>query len=166
MTSTYEVSKIIKVLMVLLSNVAYFPSPNFEMDLLDTWLAPPQYTCLRNKNTVDEIIISASKFQNNFWDSIKRGIFTSFSVKNWCFQSQGGKWLTEVRKKEQIKDTKKEAKKIKSDNFSRSDREKFNNAIARLEKLIIRYHYDYFAFGGTNNICFNCMYLNVRQLNI
>ena len=75
MTLTYEVFEIIKVPMVILLDVAYFPTPNFEMDLLDTWLAPPQYTCLRNKNTVDENIIGAYKFQNNFLVSIKIGHF-------------------------------------------------------------------------------------------
>ena len=40
----------------------------------------------------------------------------------------------EAIKKKQRTDTKKDAKRIKSDNFTRSNREKSNNAIAILEE--------------------------------
>ena len=40
-------------------------------------------------------------------------------------------------KKKQRTDTKKEVKRIKSDNFTRCNREKFNIAIAILKKLMI-----------------------------
>ena len=49
--------------------------------------------------------------------------------------------------KKQRTDTKKEAKKIKSDNFRRSNREKFSIAIAILETLMIGWHHNYFIFG-------------------
>jgi len=42
----------------------------------------------------------------------------------------------EPSKKEQRTDTNKDAKRIKSDNFTRSNREKSNIAIAILEKLL------------------------------
>ena len=38
------------------------------------------------------------------------------------------------------------AKRIKSDNFTRSNREKSNIAIAILEKLMIGLHHNYFVF--------------------
>ena len=50
----------------------------------------------------------------------------------------------EPSKKKQRTDTKKNAKRIKSD--TRSNREKSNIAIAILEKLIIRWHHNYFVF--------------------
>ena len=52
----------------------------------------------------------------------------------------------EPAKKKQRTDTKKDAKWIKCDNFTRSNREKTNNAIAILEKLMIGLHHNYFAF--------------------
>ena len=51
-----------------------------------------------------------------------------------------------TRRKEII--PKKEAKKIKSDHLTRSNREKSNIAITILKNLIIRYKYNYFAFWG------------------
>ena len=48
-------------------------------------------------------------------------------------------------KKKQRTDTKKDAKRIKSDNFTRSNREKSDIAIAILEKLIIGWHHNYFV---------------------
>ena len=45
-------------------------------------------------------------------------------------------------------DMKNEAKKIKSDTFTRSHREKSNIATLILERLIIREKYDYFGFFG------------------
>ena len=42
--------------------------------------------------------------------------------------------------------TKKDAKRIKSDNFTRNNREITNIAIAILEKLIIGWHHNYFVF--------------------
>ena len=62
-------------------------------------------------------------------------------------------------KKKQRTDTKKYAKRIKSDNFTRSNREKSIIAIAILERkklldgtIIISY------FGGSNNIFADCKY--------
>ena len=52
----------------------------------------------------------------------------------------------EPSKKKQRIDTKKDAKRIKSDNFPRSNREKSNIAIAILEKLMIVWHHNYFVF--------------------
>ena len=52
----------------------------------------------------------------------------------------------ESSKKKQRTDTKKVAKRIKSDNFTRSNREKSNIAIAKLEKLMIGWHHNYFVF--------------------
>ena len=52
-------------------------------------------------------------------------------------------------KKKQRIDTKKDAKMIKSDNFTRSNREKSNIAIAILEKLTIGWHHNYFVFSPT-----------------
>ena len=46
------------------------------------------------------------------------------------------------KKKKQRTDIKKDAK---SDNFTRSNREKFNIAIALLEKLMIGWHHNYFS---------------------
>ena len=43
-------------------------------------------------------------------------------------------------------DTKKDAKRIKSDNFTRSKREKSNIAIAILKKLMIGWQHNYFVF--------------------
>ena len=51
----------------------------------------------------------------------------------------------EPSKKKQGNDTKKNANKIKSDDF-RSNREKFNNARAILEKFMIGWHHNYFVF--------------------
>jgi hypothetical protein len=42
--------------------------------------------------------------------------------------------------------TTKDAKRIKSDNFTRSNREKSNIVIAILEKLMIGWHHNYFVF--------------------
>ena len=47
------------------------------------------------------------------------------------------------KKKKQRTDIKKDAK---SDNFTRSNREKFNIAIALLEKLMIGWHHNYLTF--------------------
>ena len=49
-------------------------------------------------------------------------------------------------KKKQNTDTKKVAKRINIDNFTRSNREKSNIAIAILEKIIIRWQHNYLAF--------------------
>ena len=51
-----------------------------------------------------------------------------------------------ISKKKQRTDTKKDAKRIKSDNFTWSNREKSNIAIAILEKWMIGWHYNYFVF--------------------
>ena len=50
-------------------------------------------------------------------------------------------------KKKQKTDIKKDAKRIKSDNFTWSNREKFNIAIALLKIGMIGLHYNYFVFG-------------------
>ena len=50
--------------------------------------------------------------------------------------------------KKQRNYTKKDAKKIKSDNFTRSIREKSNIDIAILEKWMVRYEHNYFVFWG------------------
>jgi hypothetical protein len=52
----------------------------------------------------------------------------------------------ESSKKKQRTYAKKDAKRIKSYNFTRSDEEKSNIAIAMLEKLMIGWHYNYFVF--------------------
>ena len=52
----------------------------------------------------------------------------------------------EPSKKKQRTDKKKDAKRIKSDNFTRSNREKSNIAIAILEKRMIRWQHNYFVF--------------------
>ena len=52
----------------------------------------------------------------------------------------------EAIKKKQRNDTKKDAKRIKSDNFTRGNREKSNIAIAILEQLIIGWQHNYFVF--------------------
>ena len=49
-------------------------------------------------------------------------------------------------KKKQRTDTKQNAKSMKSDNFTRSNRDKSNVAIAILEKLMIGWHHNYFVF--------------------
>ena len=49
-------------------------------------------------------------------------------------------------KKKQRTNTKKNAKRIKSDNFIRSNREKSNIANAILEKLMIRWQHNHFVF--------------------
>ena len=51
----------------------------------------------------------------------------------------------EPSKKKQRNDTKKNANKIKSDNF-RSKREKSNSAMAILEIFMIEWHHNYFVF--------------------
>ena len=58
----------------------------------------------------------------------------------------------EPSEKKQRNDTKKDAKRIKIDNFKRSNREKSNIAIAILQIWIIGWHHSYFVFGGSNNI--------------
>ena len=63
----------------------------------------------------------------------------------------------EPSKKEERTDTKKDEKRIKSDNFTRSNREKSNIAIAILEKWMIGWHHNYFVFDGSNNIFANCI---------
>ena len=52
----------------------------------------------------------------------------------------------EPSKKKQRTDTKNDAKRIKSDNFTRSNREKSNIAITILEILMIGWHHNYFVF--------------------
>ena len=49
-------------------------------------------------------------------------------------------------KKKQKTDSKKDAKGIKSDNFTRSNREKSNISIAILEKWMIGWQHNYFVF--------------------
>jgi hypothetical protein len=49
-------------------------------------------------------------------------------------------------KKKQKSNTKKSVKRIKSDIFTRSNREKSNIAIAILEKLMIGWHHNTFVF--------------------
>ena len=50
-------------------------------------------------------------------------------------------------KKKRRTDTKKDAKRLKSDNFTRSNREKFNNAVALLKKIpFLKGNNNYFAF--------------------
>ena len=44
-----------------------------------------------------------------------------------------------------------EAKKIRSDNFTRNNREKFNIVNAILKKERIRWHHNYFAFWMHQN---------------
>ena len=63
-----------------------------------------------------------------------------------------------LSKKKQRTDTKKDGKRIKNDNFTRSNREKSNIAIEILEKLMIGRHHDYFYFGGRNNIFADCIH--------
>ena len=57
-------------------------------------------------------------------------------------------WKSDNFRKRAIKntDTKMDANKIKSDNFTRSNREKPNIAIAILEKLTMGWHHIYFVF--------------------
>ena len=50
------------------------------------------------------------------------------------------------QKKKQSTDTKKAAKGIKSDNFTRSNREKYNIAIAILKKRMTGWQHNYFVF--------------------
>ena len=70
------------------------------------------------------------------------------------------------QEKKQRTDTINEAKKIKSDNFTRGNREKFNIAIAILEKWIIGWHHVIILyFGGTYNI-FTDWYTNWGRTNI
>ena len=59
----------------------------------------------------------------------------------------------EPSKKKQRTDTKKDAKRIKSDNFTRGYREKFNIAIAILEIWMIWWHHN---DNGSNNIFADC----------
>ena len=54
--------------------------------------------------------------------------------------------FVKLSKKKQRTYTKKDAKRIKSDNFTKSNREKSNIAIAILEKLMIGWHHNYFLF--------------------
>ena len=61
-------------------------------------------------------------------------------------------------KKKRRTDTKKDAKRIKSNNFTRSNIEKSNIAIAILEKLMIGWHHNYFVFGGSNDIFADCRF--------
>jgi hypothetical protein len=49
-------------------------------------------------------------------------------------------------KKKQRTDTKKDAKRIKSDKFERSNREKSNIEIAILKKLMLGWQHKYFLF--------------------
>jgi hypothetical protein len=49
-------------------------------------------------------------------------------------------------KKKQKTDTKKDTKRIKSDNFTRNNREKSNISIAILKKIIIGWYHNYFVF--------------------
>ena len=53
----------------------------------------------------------------------------------------------EPSKKKPRNDTKKAAKRIKSDNFTRSNK----------RKLMIRWHHNFSYFGGSNNIFADCM---------
>ena len=52
----------------------------------------------------------------------------------------------EPLKKKQRTDTKKGTKRIKSDNFTRSNKENSNIAIAILEKWMIGWNHNYFVF--------------------
>ena len=65
----------------------------------------------------------------------------------------------EPSNKLQRTDTKKDAKKIKIDNFKRSNKEKSNIAIAILEKWIIGWHQIISYFGGSNNIFADCRWI-------
>ena len=65
-----------------------------------------------------------------------------------------------ISKMKQKTDTKKDAKMNKSDNFTRSNREKSNIAIAILEKWIVGWHYYYFVFGGIFADCILMMFFS------
>ena len=58
----------------------------------------------------------------------------------------------EPSKKKQRTDTKNDAKRIKSDNFTWSNRDKSNIAIAILEIRMIGWHHNYFVFWVHHNI--------------
>ena len=63
----------------------------------------------------------------------------------------------EPSKKKQRTVTKKDTKRIKSENFTRSNKEKSNIAFTILEKLMIGWHHNYFVFWvGSNNIFADC----------
>ena len=64
-------------------------------------------------------------------------------------------------KKKQRTNTKKVAKRIKGDNFTRSNREKSSTAIAILEKWMLDGTIIISYFGGSNNILTNYIYLIV-----
>ena len=55
-------------------------------------------------------------------------------------------------KNKQRTDTKNRAKKIKSDNSRRSNRVRFNIAVAILKKTNLKMHCNILLFGGTNNM--------------
>ena len=67
-----------------------------------------------------------------------------------------------LTKKKQKTDTKKDRKRIKNDNFTRSNSEKSNIAIAILEKLMIGWQHNYFVFGGSNNIFADCISIMLK----
>ena len=63
----------------------------------------------------------------------------------YCDSWKSDNFRKEANKKKQRTDTKKDAKRIKSDNFTRGNREKLND-------WMIGLHHNYFVFGGSNNI--------------
>ena len=103
-------------------------------------------------STVDENIIATIKMRNNFCYLSKMVIIPILLSQYWNFlycspfsyRSSNfaivGRAITlekEPSKKKQRPDTKKDAKRIEINNFTRSNREKSNIAIAILEKWMI-----------------------------
>ena len=96
--------------------------------------------------TVGENIIATIKMRNNFCYPLKMVIFPILRVRAITIAiAIVGRSITLERKpseKKQRTDTKKNAKRIKSDNFIRANREN----IAILGKLMIGWHHNYFFF--------------------
>ena len=67
------------------------------------------------------------------------------------------------KEKKQRNDTINEAKKIKSDNFTKSNKEKSNIAIALLKKIMLGWHHHFSNFGGTNNIFAEYTYNRIKK---
>jgi hypothetical protein len=69
----------------------------------------------------------------------------SFTLLKALAKSNGNLYARAIKKKQRT-ETKKDAKRIKSENFTREKREKSNIAIAIFKKLMIGWQHNYFFF--------------------
>ena len=87
--------------------------------------------------------------------------FKNCNFSNFAIVSRAITLERKPSKKKQKTDTKRDTKRIKSDNFTRSNREKSNIAIAILQKELLDGTIIILYFGGSNNIFADCIYIDI-----